>query len=157
MTSVLSFMLGCHEACDDLFVAVESAVAAGDWDRAEDQWTRFESSMREHFAIEEEILFPEVERCSGMTEGPTQVMRMDHDQMRALLDALASLVASRDQSGFLGQGETMMLMIQQHNMKEEQVLYPMADSVLDDVDSVVSALRERGEARTGAEESERSV
>ncbi len=40
-----------------------------------------------------------------------------------------SLVAE-DSNEYLGQGETLLILMQQHNMKEERILYPMADEVL---------------------------
>ena len=54
-----------------------------------------------------------------MTEGPTQVMRMEHQQMRALVQDLDNALTAKDKDNYLGLSETLMVMMQQHNMKEE--------------------------------------
>ena len=44
---------------------------------------------------------------------------------------------------FFGIGESMMIMLQQHNMKEEQMLYPMMDRALEDsAEGMIQKLRE---------------
>jgi len=81
--------------------------------------------------MEEEVLFPAFEARTGNSMGPTQVMRMEHAQMRGLLQEMASAVLAGNQNGFLGLSETLNMLMQQHNLKEENMLYPMSDRVLD--------------------------
>ena len=86
--------------------------------------------MERHFQMEETVLFPTFEEISGMRQGPTQVMRMEHQQMRNLLARMSEAVSSENQEEILEVGETMMILMQQHNVKEEGILYPMADQHL---------------------------
>jgi len=65
-----------------------------------------------------------------MTQGPTMIMRHEHDQMRALFAQIEDALQRRDEDDFLGNTETLLILIQQHNMKEEGMLYPMADEQL---------------------------
>ena len=65
-----------------------------------------------------------------MTQGPTQVMRGEHADMRATLAQLRAALASHDLDEFGGEAETLLIMMQQHNMKEENILYPMCDQHL---------------------------
>ena len=65
-----------------------------------------------------------------MSMGPTQVMRLEHTQMRALLDDANAALNSGELDDYLGQAETLLIMMQQHNMKEENILYPMCDQHL---------------------------
>ena len=58
------------------------------------------------------------------------MMRHEHQQMRGLMDELATALAARDADGYRGVGETLLIMIQQHNVKEENILYPMCDAQL---------------------------
>ena len=62
--------------------------------------------------------------------GPTQVMLGDHIQMRELMQAARSALVAKDADDFSGYGETLLIMMQQHNTKEENVLYPMCDQQL---------------------------
>lgn len=141
MTNVQDFMTADHRRSDESFLAVESAVAAGDWATAARSWEAFQAILRHHFAMEEEVLFPAFEAQTGSAGGPTAVMREDHGQIRAILDGLAARLEGADAAGFAGLAETLMIMTQQHNMKEEQVLYPMADQTLPDAARVVSDMQ----------------
>ncbi len=130
MTTISDFMAGDHRACDGLYAEAEAAVAAGEWDEATARCAAFTDALARHFAWEEETLFPAFEASTGMTEGPTAMMRMEHDEMRDLCAALAAAVAARAPDDFLGAGETLVVLMQQHNMKEEQILYPLMDRSL---------------------------
>lgn len=76
------------------------------------------------------MLFPAFETHTGSTAGPTQVMRMEHEQLRGLMQDMAHAVVKTDYEGYLGLSETLNMLTQQHNMKEENMLYPMSDKML---------------------------
>lgn len=119
-----------HRACDEMFAAAETAVAQQRWDSARVQFAGFRAAMTHHFAMEEDVLFPAFEARTGMSSGPTQVMRMEHEQMRGLLEDMADALSRTDADGFLGLSETLNMLMQQHNVKEENMLYPMSDRAL---------------------------
>ena len=130
MNTILDFLGSDHRACDDLFASAETAAAQKNWDSARSLFERFQTAMAHHLAMEEDVLFPAFEARTGMRAGPTQVMRMEHEQMRSLLQDMASAVATCNQNGYLGLSETLNMLMQQHNLKEENMLYPMSDQVL---------------------------
>lgn len=130
MTTIRSFMTDDHRHCDDLFAEVEQALVKKNLLAARAAFEHFSGALQAHFACEEKTLFPTFEAKTGITMGPTQVMRMEHAQMRALLDDAAAAIRDGDVDGYFGQAETLLIMIQQHNMKEENVLYPMCDQHL---------------------------
>ena len=109
---ISNYMKNEHRECDTLFAASEEAVARDEWEVAGERFLAFSNETLTHFKKEEESLFPAFEVQTGMTEGPTQVMRYEHDQVRSLI------------------AESMMILLQQHNMKEEQMLYAMCDRAL---------------------------
>ncbi|RME28944.1 MAG: hemerythrin domain-containing protein [Deltaproteobacteria bacterium] len=117
-----------HRACDDAWARLEELLE-GD-DDVQEAWDEYERVMLRHLAWEEEVLFPAFEEATGMTGGPTMVMRMEHDQMRAVIQEMADLLAQGDRKGVLARGDTMLMLVQQHNMKEEGMLYPMAEQAL---------------------------
>ena len=61
---------------------------------------------------------------------PTPVMIMEHTQMRNIIDSMREKLDTKDKDGFFGDSETLMMTMQQHNMKEEQMMYPMIDEVM---------------------------
>jgi len=141
MASILNFMTQDHRHCDDSFAAAEEKVAAGRWDEAGQSWTIFRSALETHLNREESLLFPAFETQTGNTQGPTAMMRMEHEQMRSLVAEMDEAIVARDADSFLGLAETLMILTQQHNMKEEQILYPMIDQVVGDPDKLIEQMQ----------------
>lgn len=142
MSTISDFLAPDHKHCDELFAAAEAAMAGSDWDAAASDFNRFHAAMRHHFAMEEQVMFPAFEARTGMSGGPTAVMRSEHQQMNALLDRLAYAVSHREREACLGEAETLLLLMQQHNIKEEQMLYRMADRALaDELEAVLGRMR----------------
>lgn len=130
MTTIRSYMTDDHRHCDDLFAEAEQAVGKGNLEIAQATFGHFRSAVLAHFNTEEKTLFPTFEAKTGMTMGPTQVMRMEHVQMRALMEEAADALKAGKTEDFLGLADTLLIMVQQHNMKEENMLYPMCDQHL---------------------------
>ena len=116
-----------HRHCDELFVVAEEAAQSGDWAAAKATFERFNAQMAAHFDAEESVLFPAFEVATGMTQRPTQMMRHEHQQMRSLLAQLEFACTEHDEDGYAGAAETLLMLMQQHNMKEENILYPLCD------------------------------
>ncbi|MEE8339331.1 MAG: hemerythrin domain-containing protein [Xanthomonadales bacterium] len=120
-----------HRDCDSRWAELEGLLDNGDTDAANQAWQEFDDGMRRHFAMEEDILFPAFDARSGMGGGgPTAMMRMEHQQMRGLLDQIGAAMSSGDTEEALDLGDTLLMVIQQHNVKEEGMLYPMAENML---------------------------
>lgn len=142
MTTISDFLAPDHQRCDNLFAAAEAAAAQGDWDNAGAGFSRFQDALLHHFAMEEEVMFPAFEARTGMTQGPTAMMRSEHRQMTTLLDQIADAVTRKDGDACLGDADTLLIIMQQHNMKEEQMLYQMADQALaGELDELVERMR----------------
>jgi hemerythrin-like domain-containing protein len=143
MPSIADYMTDDHQHCDDLFADAENAVGGQDWSTAKARFQDFQQATLTHFAREEEVLFPSFEATTGMAGGPTQVMRAEHAQMRQTLADLGSALARRDAQVYLGLSETLLMLMRQHNMKEEQLLYPLSDRALAaEGDTLVERMRQ---------------
>ena len=141
MTSIPDYMTAKHRECDEVFSLAESNAAAGDWLLAAENWQAFKDELLAHFGQEEETLFPAFEQATGMTGGPTHVMRMEHQQMRALLQDIDQAMKGQDKNTYLGLSETLMVMMQQHNMKEEMMLYPMMAQHLSQGEDIIESFK----------------
>lgn len=130
MTALSNFFTTDHRECDRSWAAVEAAVDSGDTDQVRSLFAVFDTQMRRHLSWEEQVLFPAFERATGMTEGPTAVMRHEHSQMRGMLDQMKAALDAGDPELLADYGDTLLMLIQQHNSKEEGMLYPMADQAL---------------------------
>ena len=130
MVSISDHMAGEHKRCDDLYLAAEKAATEDDWSATRQAFKKFCQSIELHFAMEEKILFPDFEQAQGSEMGPTQVMRYEHEQIRSLIDSTQEALEAENKDEFLGEAETLLIFMQQHNAKEEMMLYPMADQIL---------------------------
>ena len=88
-------MTSDHRACDEEFANLENAIASQDWEEAQIQLEKFSSDLTHHFDMEEKVMFPIFEEVTGMTQGPTMVMRMEHSQMRGILEDLKADIEKR--------------------------------------------------------------
>jgi len=130
-----------HRDCDDLLPSAEAAMGQNNRDRARSLLGRFQAAMAPDLAMEETMPFPAFEARSGMQSWPTEAMRTEHDQMRGLLQKMAVAVTQADQDRYLGLSETLNMLMQQHKLKEENLLYLISEQVLGaERDSVIRAM-----------------
>jgi hemerythrin-like domain-containing protein len=119
-----------HLHCDSLFCRAENYVQSNDWTQAKKVFTEFVEEMEWHFAKETDVLFPLlVERNSNALE-PTRMMCVEHEDLQQLMEEMQKQVDNRDANSYLGLSETLLIMLHQHNTKEENILYKMADRLL---------------------------
>jgi hemerythrin-like domain-containing protein len=83
--------------------------------------------------VEEQLLLPEFERRSGMSgdHGPSVVMRAEH---RAIVSLLGVMEREIDDPGApieLSRAELRRIQ-RDHDLKEERILYPALDRMLDE-------------------------
>ena len=97
---IREFMAQDHKKCDLLFAQAENAASTEDWEE------------------------------TGVLTGPTEMMRMEHDQMRTLFTEMKDALEKQQGDDFLGAADTLLILMQQHNIKEEQILYSMMDQRL---------------------------
>ena len=143
MSSIGSVLTPEHNRCDELFATAENAVAAGDWENAPACFDEFRTATERHFQVEEEMLFPAFEMRTGSRSGPTQIMREEHRQIRDLLGRMRVDIDRCDAEDYLGRAETLFTLMRQHNIKEEQILYRLADQALAaERDAFVARLRD---------------
>jgi len=131
MSTIKEYLTLDHRKCDELFADMEykASISLAD---AKEIVEKFVAQTERHFQLEERIVFEEFEQKTGMTQGPTQIMRHEHSQVRNLMKELLDAISQNNKDKFFGTSETLMILMQQHNMKEEQMLYPLVQQHLDD-------------------------
>jgi hemerythrin-like domain-containing protein len=71
--------------------------------------------------------------------------------MLQLLASAASALEAADSDDYAGSAETLLIMMQQHNLKEENVLYPMCDQHLaDQLDALLPELQRQIAGQDGS-------
>ncbi|MBF0428921.1 MAG: hemerythrin domain-containing protein [Magnetococcales bacterium] len=135
------FMGFDHYRCDELYAATENAAQSGNLEVTRSLFGAFELGMTHHFNMEEQGFFPAFEQATGMTQGPTMVMRMEHRQMLGVIGQMRQAVNQNDLAGVIRAGTTLMVLMRQHNIKEEQMLYPMGDMHLGSVQPLLRTMQ----------------
>lgn len=129
---LMQFFTDDHRGADQCWTGLEDAVQAGDEAAIRTAFDTYKTRMLRHFSMEEEVLFPAFEAKTGMSQGgPTAVMRMEHEQMRGLLEQMSTAMEAGDAQEVIDLGDTQLMLVQQHNQKEETILYTMAQRMLD--------------------------
>jgi hemerythrin-like domain-containing protein len=131
MNILSNFMKDGHRACDEEFADMENAIADDNWSEGNKLFEKFALDLLHHFDMEEKVMCIAFEARSANAHcNPTPVMIMEHTQMRNIVDSMREKLDTKDKDGFFGDSETLMMTMQQHNMKEEQMMYPMIDEVM---------------------------
>jgi len=116
-----------HHDIDNGIEAFAALLAAGEVDA--EPLRRAAGALRRHIYIEEALVFPPL-RDAGLV-APVFVMLREHGQLWRTLDALdAELRLASDAPTLQKLCKELVVELQHHNPKEEQILYPQADQVL---------------------------
>jgi len=136
-----------HDRLDALEAAAFRKRSEGDLDAARALYAEFALGLRRHIGFEEQLLFPAFERGAGLppTAGPTAVMRAEHREIEGLLDRIE---AGMGEAGSPAEAlrRELHAVLGDHNLKEEQVLYPSTDDLLgtEEADRLVSQIQRLG-------------
>ncbi|MEA2099853.1 MAG: hemerythrin domain-containing protein [Campylobacterota bacterium] len=140
MATIKEYLSSDHSRCDELFAKMEE-MATKSLSDAKESCIEFQKETERHFQMEERVMFLEFETKTGMTQGPTAMMRQEHIQMRSLMTQMCEAIDADNKDKFFGLSETLMILLQQHNVKEEQMLYPMAQQhLMAESDRIVSMM-----------------
>ncbi len=90
-----------------------------------------------HHAKEEDILFFEL--CKDQTQekmhcNPVQQMLVEHDLGRQFVKGMEEYLGSNDKNRLMENAREYACLLREHIFKEDNILYPMADDVLDKVE-----------------------
>lgn len=141
--TINAYMTQEHRKCDDKFAELENAIDKNNFEAGNALFKAFQEDMLLHFRQEEDVMFTAFNQCSGGGCNPTSVMIMEHDQMRQTIKQMEEALQSRNVDRFLGLCENLQFIMQQHNMKEEQIMYNMADNALDS-NTIIEAMKRVG-------------
>ncbi|MCC7127757.1 MAG: hemerythrin domain-containing protein [Microbacteriaceae bacterium] len=105
--------------------------------------------LRRHIYLEEEILFPPLRKGGGVMA--IFVMLKEHGELWDAMDGLDALLGSSTDAGELKNAcQELLSKLDNHNSKEEPIIYPQADSALDEESSTkLRAFLESGEMPEG--------
>lgn len=119
-----------HERLDNLLEQFKCHNDTGP-EAASQLFAEFKSGLERHIQWEEEILFPFFETKTGLREGgPTAVMRWEHTLIKDFLFKIQGRLAQK-QKAVKEDVQALHVLLRVHNQKEENLLYPVLDSMLE--------------------------
>ncbi len=128
--NITSFYGEDHDRLDGRFKEFQQTKRS-DFDKAREAFLDFKHGIQRHIIWEEEILFPVFEEKTGMRDsGPTEVMRREHRMIEEALAAIAEGVDRGDVETDAAE-QRLLSVLEDHNRKEEQILYPAIDQITD--------------------------
>lgn len=135
--SAMGYLQADHRRLDALMNDCKALVQAGDTKAAAARFEEFRQGLMRHIKIEEGLLFPEFEAAMGLDRsgGPTGVMRSEHAEIIRMLELVRELFAEPrpDAEEFERLRSALTGLLHEHNGKEERILYPMTDQMVEPV------------------------
>lgn len=129
--SISSTFTRDHCRLDVLFEDARRLATADNLGGAAAAFRRFEYELGRHIAAEEKQLFPLFDARAGMP-GPTTMMRHEHRELERLLALAAASLEREDGATFATEAAALAALLGTHNLKEERVLYPRTDAIVDE-------------------------
>jgi iron-sulfur cluster repair protein YtfE (RIC family) len=142
--NVSEYLGADHDRLDALLQQSAGLAERGVFEEAAQTFAEFRTGLGRHIDAEEGILFPAFEELTGMEGGPVSVMRREHVVIRGLLAETAVAIKSADAAATARTLGWLRNALEVHNLKEEQMLYPMTDAAAGDEqvrDRLVSRLQ----------------
>jgi uncharacterized protein (DUF2249 family)/hemerythrin-like domain-containing protein len=125
--AVREFLGDDHRRLDAILREAARLAHAGSFTEAFASFAEFRCGLERHIEMEEHILFPAFEEVTGMRGGPTAVMHEEHLEILRLLNVMGTSLRAEDLAGLLDAVRGFATVIEEHNAKEEGVLYPTVD------------------------------
>ncbi|MEB2283741.1 MAG: hemerythrin domain-containing protein [Myxococcales bacterium] len=86
----------------------------------------FEAEMEEHFAVEEERLFPQLAACADVAPDTIPLLVAEHGAARARLGELAEALAHGSVASQVAAAESLIDLFRAHVAKEDAMLLAVA-------------------------------
>jgi hemerythrin-like domain-containing protein len=149
METISSYLADDHHRCDKLLATVCASIRAGQWHQAERELCDFTDALERHLQLEDVIVFPAFEkalaRAGGADKPPFGQMHIEHLRMRAVTKRMADSHIVHDARAFLDHAHTLALALCLHGEREEGVLYPLIDRMLQTQrDEIIAEMRAFG-------------
>ncbi|MFO7565953.1 MAG: hemerythrin domain-containing protein [Enhygromyxa sp.] len=111
-----------HVRLDALFEQVLERARTGDWHECDKIWNEFSSALLEHFAFEEQQLFPDYAASSATARQEVSELLAEHDEVRELLDRIGVEIQLKrvDQPTI----DALIARLRAHATRENAAFYP---------------------------------
>ncbi|RZI42047.1 hemerythrin domain-containing protein [Herbaspirillum sp. HC18] len=130
MDTICEYLKFDHQRCDDLFERVETSIAERNWKDGIHRFRLYDNLMRQHIRMEEKILLPAFAQAMAGSAGPISMLQAEHVRIHGLIERMWEAIREFNAIDFALHAETLTLLMQEHTMKEDDMLYPLLDRAL---------------------------
>lgn len=131
--SVMRYLAWDHDRLDDILNRAMEHGRSEQWAEAAALASEFRVGLFRHIEIENEILFKAFEEVTRSSEGgPTEVMRHEHVDIKECVDGILQATVDHSLDELERNHANLLGVLIEHNMKEENILYPLTDRSLDE-------------------------
>jgi len=142
MSEIDNWLVHDHRRYDAALAECELAAEAGDWKAAIEGYRGFVHDLKLHMDMEDQVIYPLLERETGDPDGEIAELRAEHDDLERLLQDLAVVIRNRDIDHLLDSLVPLHRAMNEHNAFEEQVLGRLAsERVLGQREEIVARLQ----------------
>lgn len=118
-----------HRALESDLFEVAHRLADHRLEDAEFAFSVLDRRLRDHMAVEEETLFPVIDSWLDGDGGFAAPLRRDHDAIRDLLAQVSTALGRGERDAALVTLSKLATCLGEHADREDNVLYPAAESV----------------------------
>ena len=138
--SISEYLEADHRRLDALLTSAVDSLGAGSVAQAASAFGLFGEGIEAHINLEERLLLPHVEEATG-PGGPAEVMREEHGRILRGVWSIGTQLQSGDAARCLEELDALARLLSAHNVKEERVLYPAAERILESLGQREEVLR----------------
>jgi hemerythrin-like domain-containing protein len=132
MNNTDNWLVHEHSLYENLLSRIQDAVEFDDWGSADLTFRELVAHLKQHMAVEEEVLYPAYEAEAHAPQGPTQALREEHDRIVLLVRDMLPVIKTRDSEHVLESLSRLEYEMIKHHEKEEDIFLPMASHILDE-------------------------
>jgi regulator of cell morphogenesis and NO signaling len=141
MNRIANWLVHDHRKYDEALRDCEMAAEVSDWKTAVKLFKTFVEDLRLHMRMEDEVLYPLLEKESGDPNGDLDLLSDEHDDLVRLLGDLVHVIMIRDFDHFEESLQPLHKAMVRHNDHEEAVFMSLGTpSVLLRREEVLSQL-----------------
>jgi iron-sulfur cluster repair protein YtfE (RIC family) len=141
--AICASLLDIHKTLKEVFLQHQEALLDGDLGRAMERLSEFERRLLPHIREEEDLLLPVYERAGAIPGGPPILFTGEHKRMRELLAGFQGALSALEQNPegrkrgvlrLLDRQATFKSLMEHHDLREANILYPALDRVTSDAE-----------------------
>lgn len=119
-----------HRRYDQALDRAEAAAEDGDWKEALNLFRELLEDLRHHMALEDEVVYPLLEKETGDPYGEIAGLREEHANLERLLESAVTVVRNRDIDQLLDSMRPLHRALADHSAWEEEVLRRLGGTAL---------------------------